>query len=409
MREQKRSSIQFIAWYKYCIVMVLVIILTQTLTAQPIKSMQSIEKDLVPQRVAFTYAQNSSYARQLVMLIEFLKIGIFQHTQAVLSYDKPDVIVTLNAEKTAMQVTLSIMATRTDTNVVIITKRKSFSDLNLSTVKAFLIELCQEMNNLLQPLPQKEQVVLTETIIEKTETVTVGRGARITFTGMPDTVIELAGTKKRIILDDTGTYVYEQEQNTSLTFRASKPAYVPIVKTLFIGKDDITITLEMQKLPETEVEFTLRYANLVPGIHIRRFILPGILFTDIGLESSMLAILPLTDPASYWYELSAGVGLLIEDPLAPFSSTINLNIAGRLETIEGTIRIPPYIPFSINCNILAYAKIFSTTRVFIGIAMRLGYHANTVSLPDELQQSAQNPLSDWDIIAEPLLGLRMGL
>lgn len=384
-----------------------------TIFAQQKNPLQDIEKDLVPQRVSFRYNDKSPYASQLITIIEFLKIIFNNHTSTVFVIEKPDVIFDLDASKTSTAIMLTIKGTRIDTQVIVIEQTNSFSNLTISSVNKFLIEYAKEANKLLPPLPPKERVVVQEKVIEKTEIVQVARGVQIKFIGIPGTNLELTHTKKKITLDADGIYIHEQAQNTSLSFKATARGYFPYEKTVFIGKDNITIQIELEKLPTIELEGTLRYANLVPGIHIRYYLVPGLIFADSAFESSAIALIPFNNPVSTWHEVALGMGMLIGDPLSFITGIILLNISIRAETISGTLRLPLLFPFALNCNLAGSIKLSKSIHAVIGASLRLTSLSPIVNIENASEVSIYPFIASlnehWKIFAEPYIALRIGL
>ncbi len=404
--------------YRRILLLLVVLVCALWCSAQSPKPLSETEKDLVPQRVMFRYNESSLYTAQLAACIEFLKIAFTTYTQTVIVYEKPDVIVELDAEKSGTSIILTITSTRADTNVSVLQKEKNFTVFAISEVQNFLTAFAQEADKLLPPLPQKERFIVTEKVVEKTETVQVARGVTITFQGMPFTTLYFYTSKKTEKLDAEGKLTIEQPQNTSLKFRASAPRYTPYEKTVFIGKEDITITIELKPLSTIEIEGTLRYASLVLGIHGRYFLQPGNLFVDIGLQSSLLSLIPFMDTGIYWHELSLGGGLLLEDPLAFLSGAVALSIMGRIETATGTVRFPAVLPFAVNLDLIGYMKLLPAVRIAVGATTRLGFvNSPPENMPADLYADLYKYTSvpydlgpNWKIFyPEPFLALRIGL
>lgn len=353
--------------------------------AQTPRPAGEIEKDLVPQSVSLRYDEKSPLAARLQTLIEYLKIAFTENTQTIFAKDKPDVIFDLSAVQNGSAFTLTIKGTRTDTKAELLVKSASFPNLNLGTVYKFLEDASKEAGQLLPPLPQKERVVVTEKVVEKTEVITVARGVTITFEGLPGTVINFTNLKRNAKLDAEGKYVMEQEQNTSIKFRASLPGYMPVEKTIYIGKEDFVISLDLKKLPNLEIEGTLRYANLVPGIYARYYMLPGLLSITAGGETSAIAIAPFTEAFFPYLEASAGASILLEDPLAFLSLGMSMRLFGRITLTGNDIFFPAELPFGIAFDTAINFRVVQTIRIAIGFTMRLGPLLPAYELNQEMQ------------------------
>ncbi|HON89121.1 MAG TPA: hypothetical protein P5519_01075 [Spirochaetia bacterium] len=382
--------------------------------AQTPRPAGEIEKDLVPQGVSLRYDEKSPFAKQIQTMIEYLKIAFTENTKTVFSDDKPDVIFDLSAVQSGSTFTLTIKGTRTDTKAELLVKSASFPNLNLGTVYKFLEDTSKEAGRLLPPLPQKERVVVTEKVVEKTEVITVARGTVITFEGLPGTSINFINLKRNAKLDAEGKYTLEQEQNTSIKFRASLPGYIPIEKTIYIGKEDFGISLDLKKLPNLEMEGTLRYANLVPGIYARYYMLPGFFSLTVGGETSAIAIIPFTKPPFPYLEASAGASILLEDPLAFLSLGMSLRLFGRITLTGNDIFFPAELPFGIAFDTAINFRVVQTIRLAIGFTMRLGPLLPAYVLNHEMQPQTSIvtaiPSTLFKVTApEPYVALRISL
>lgn len=400
----------------YCRVLIivwLILIVSFGAFAQQTKLSLSEEKDLVPQRVAFMYNTRSPYAPQLAALMEYLKIAFAEYSQTVLVYQNPDVTVSLDAAKSQSGISLTILALRTDTNAKVIDTATVFPNLQLTTVTQFLTNIAKDAGKLLPPLPQKERVVVTEKVVEKTETIQVARGVTITFQGQPGTNIQFLNHKKNAQLDNEGKYSLEQAQNTSIKFRASLPGYIPEERVLFVGKDNITITIDLKKMPILEIEGTLRYANLVPGIYTRYYLKPERLSIIAGGETSALALIPFMKAPFPYFEASAGASLLLEDPLAFLSMCVTMRLMGRVTIAEGALLFPSELPAALVFDTAVYAKIAQAVRLSLGITLRLGYFAPPYANIPELQPLTAilfNLAPNWNVtLPDPYLAIRIGL
>ncbi len=396
-----------------CVLLFLCVCTAITVIAQTPKPIGEAEKDFVPQSVSLVYDEKSPFASRLQTLMEYLKIAFTENTETIFSNDKPDVIIELSAVQSASSFTLTVKGTRTDSKAELLVKSSGFPNLNLGTVYKFLEAVSKEAGRLLPPLPQKERVVVTEKVVEKTEVITVARGVTITFEGIPGTTINFTNLKRTAKLDEEGKYIMEQAQNTSIQFRASLPGYQPAEKTIFVGKEDFGIALDMKQLPFWEIEGTLRYANLVPGIYARYYLLPGLLSLTAGGETSAMSLAPFTDPPFAYLEASAGANVLLEDPLAFLSMGMGLRLAGRVTLTGNDIFFPSELPFAAALDAAVNIKVSTTIRIAMGMSLRFGYF--TATYPNDLGLSTRtgiwyNASPNWKLTTpEPFLGIRIGL
>lgn len=336
--------------------------------------------ELVPQTIAVQLDADISqdYLADLEQLSAFLRLELIHVTRTTpaAADSIPDVLVKLAAGKTdtGIQLTIRTAAPAQTSNGL------QWSHQTTSLEPGFCLEFLRETARLIDaafpPQPPKIIEVVTERIVQETETVTIVRGTRLVLLATPGTRIQPEGQPRQEV-SENGRLEFELSANTTFSFTATRSGYHPLERTLFIGSEDIEDTVELEDLPRLEIVGTLRHLNLVPAIGLNWFWVPGYAWLGGMLETSFLS--PdyfqgsnndFSKRLSY-AELQVLTGIRLGAVDAKLRFALSAGVAGRLEIGELLIRPADWAAFSTFAGIETSYRLTSRISLYTGSQMRL--------------------------------------
>ncbi|MBU0935668.1 MAG: hypothetical protein KKI09_04480 [Spirochaetes bacterium] len=350
--------------------------------------------ELVPQTVAVQLDANSDtqYLADMEQLAAFLRLELIHLTRttpaAVAS--AADVLVSLAASGSTEGFMLTIRAASpTETHDGKQWSHQSAS-LEPGAVLDFLRETARRIDSAFPPQPPKIIEVVTERIVQETETVTIVRGTRLVLLAAPGMRIQPDGQARQEV-PESGRLEFELSANTTFSFSASRSGYHPLQKTLFVGSEDFEETIELETLPRLEIVGTLRHLNIVPAIGANWYWVPGYAWLGGMLETSLLSWDYFEgkneDPSKRlrYAELQLHTGLRLGAVDAKLRFALNAGIAGRLEIAEQLVRPADWAAFSSFAGIEASYRLTRSISLYTGSQLRLLLYNDPYGLMDDYQ------------------------
>ncbi len=309
---------------------------------------------LAPRSVFITVDSASPNPARLEALALFLGLELEAKTRLVQATEeaKADIIVTLSA--TAVRTSFDLIGVAAQRapagNAAPLRYSARVNDLGIDQAKAFFAEFGKRLDAAYPPVPAKITEIVTERVVQETETLIIVQGAWLTILAPPGTLLKLPAGEEAVV-DDTGEWRRELEQNSSFGYRAELAGHLPQDRLVFIGADGVIEALSFEELDRWRFGLDIRYGNFVLVPQAEWFFVPGTFFVGGGIESSYLALAQSYDHDEekllvHYIDLQASAGAYLGRADAPLRSGFTLGLATRLDAGKGLFRFADYAPVS---------------------------------------------------------------
>jgi hypothetical protein len=341
---------------------------TRALSAQTVVSQTESVGGLAPRSVFIAAERASPNQAKLEALALFLGLELEANTRLVqaVEEDKADIVISLSATAVRNAFDLIGVATLREAQAdaaqsaspaapaprpqAPLRYAARVSELGIEQARAFFTEFGKRLDAAYPPVPAKITEIVTERVVQETETLIIVQGAWLTVLAPAGTLLKLPAGEEAIV-DDTGEWRRELEQNSSFGYRAELAGHRPQDRLVFIGADGVIEALEFEELDRWRFGLDIRYGNFVFVPQAEWFFLPGTFFIGGGIESSYLALVQSYDHDDegllvHYLDAQVSAGAYLGRADAALRSGFTLGLAARLDAGKGLFRFADYAPVS---------------------------------------------------------------
>ncbi len=331
--------------------------------AQDKVTQRTVEGELVPRRafVATVALADAGQNRILEAVALFLTIEIEASTRLVVTAEeaKADLTVRLSAAPAGRGFRLSASASgpalEASGGAAPFEYAATLAELGVEASAAFRAELAKRLDAAFPPVRARVTEIVTERVVEETEVITREQGVTLTIRAPAGTLLRLPDGERALMGED-GLWTAELPQNSSFAYRAELPGHYPQNRIAFIGDSDVTDEPGFIPLNSWRFGMDIRYLNLLFVPQAEWHFMPGRAFLQLGVESSALAPVRLTDkdddpPLLHYIDLQLGGGLFWGHPDDRLRTALTLGLAGRFDAGKRYFGLAAYAPLSVRAGL----------------------------------------------------------
>lgn len=309
---------------------------------------------LAPRSVFIAVDRSAPSPARLDALALFFGLELEAKTRLVQASEeaKADIIVTLSATPVRNAFDLVGLASLRSApgDAAPLRYAARVSDLGIDQAKAFFAEFAKRLDAAYPPVPAKITEIVTERVVQETQTLIIVQGAWLTILAPPGTLLKLPAGEEAVV-DDTGEWRRELEQNSNFYYRAELAGHLPQDRLVFIGAEGVIEALEFEELDRWRFGLDIRYGNFVFVPQAEWFFVPGTFFVGGGIESSYLALAQSYDHDDeslliHYLDAQVSAGAYLGRADAALRSGFTAGLAARLDAGNGLFRFADYAPVS---------------------------------------------------------------
>lgn len=288
-------------------------------------------------------------------LIQFFNLELEARTKLVLAFEESaaDIVVRIGALSQRGGYELSALALPKQEGVNRLSYGARAASLGLDAVRPFMRELATRLDRAYPPVPAMVTEIVTERVVEERRVVTIIEGAILSVIAPPGAVLILPDGEEAVV-DETGVWERELEQNTSYAYRAQLAGHLAQNRVVFIAPGGAVDELRFRPLDRWRLGLDLRYINLIVVPQLEWYPVPGRLFIGGGVESSALALVKSYKKDDegeglliHYIDVQLGGGLWMREADDAWNYGFTLGLATRLDAGDGLFRFADYATASL--------------------------------------------------------------
>lgn len=340
---------------------VIIVALASSATAQDrVSRVQSLD-ELAPRSVyvmadrAALSSLGRDEAAAVEALIQFFGLELEARTKLVLAFEESaaDIVVRIGALSQRGGYELSALALPKQEGVNRLSYNARVTTLGLDAVRPFMRELASRLDRAYPPVLAMVTEIVTERVVEERKVVTIIEGALLSVLAPPGTVLNLPDGEEAVV-DESGVWERELEQNTSYAYRAQLAGHVAQNRVVFIAPGGAVDELRFRPLDRWRLGFDIRYINYVVVPQLEWYPVPGRIFVGGGVESSALALVKSYNKDDdneglliHYIDIQLGGGLWMREADDAWNYGFTLGLATRIDAGAGLFRFADYATASL--------------------------------------------------------------
>lgn len=173
-------------------------------------------------------------------------------------------------------------------------KIKSTQDRSMRTLRrSFYRNILSEIGQYYVKRPAVIKIVEVEKIVYEEVIEFIDKKTKLKIEGLPETEIIGLENKDPLKINDSGSTEVEVDQYVTFQMHAYKAGYSPVVKTFFVGEDEVSLSLDQQPASNFAADVYSTIGTYF-GAAFSYFVIPDSLFFQTMLTSYMFRWMPNT-------------------------------------------------------------------------------------------------------------------